>query len=71
MRMTANDAPMHIGEVFRALLAGGDKPQLTSYRPVHTSEALEAAFQEGPISCPTSGGLRQQFDQMTKSMEVA
>lgn len=65
-------AATRIGEhQFRALLAGGDKPQVTSYRPVHTSEALEATFREGPIMCPTSGGLRQQFDQMTKSMEVA
>ena len=70
MRMTANDAPMHIGEVFRALLAGGDKPQVTSYKPVHTSEALEASHREGQIECPFDD-LRGRFDQMTKSTEVA
>lgn len=63
-------AATRIGEhQYRALLADGDKPQVTGYRPVHTSADLEASFHEGPIPCPFD--LRGRFDQMTKSTEMA
>lgn len=65
-------AATRIGEYqWRAIVPAGQKPEMTSLIPLSTSADLEAAFHEGPISCPISGGLRQQFDQMTKSMEVA
>ena len=65
-------AATRIGEhQWRAIVPAGQKPEMTSLIPLSTSADLESAFQEGPISCPISGGLRQQFDQMTKSTEVA